>query len=93
MFGFIKKTFIRLLTSLVNASNYTKCISLNNQQCMIQPTLIKLNFNEYSQALLYFPFAVNLDRCVGSRNTLNDLSTKVYVPNTAEDLNIHMFLI
>ena len=28
---------------------------------------------------------VNLDRCVGSCNTLNDLSNKVSVPNKTED--------
>ena len=28
---------------------------------------------------------VNLDRCVGSCNTLNDLSNKVSVPNETED--------
>ena len=40
MFGFIKKTFIGSLTSIVNASGNTKCILLSNQQCKIQPTLI-----------------------------------------------------
>ena len=30
---------------------------------------------------------VNLDRCVGSCNTLNDLSNKICVPNKTEDLN------
>ena len=34
MFGFIKKIFMGLLTGLVNASNYTKCLSLSNQKCM-----------------------------------------------------------
>ena len=48
MFGFIKKMFIRLLTGIVNASNHTKCVSLNNQECMIQPALINLHPNEYS---------------------------------------------
>ena len=51
MFGFIKKMFIRLLTSIVNASNHTKCVSLNNQQCMTQPSLINLHPNKYSQGL------------------------------------------
>ena len=37
----------------------------------------------------YYPFAVKLDRCFGSCNTLNDLSHKVYVPNKTEDLNVH----
>ena len=91
MFGPIKKIFIGLLTSLTNASNHTKCVSLNNQQYMIQPTLINLHPNEYTQGLRYYPFAVNLDRCVGSYNSLNDLSNRVCVPNKTEDLNIHVF--
>ena len=45
MFGFIKKMFIGLLSSLVNFFNHTKCESLNIQQCMIQPSLINLNPN------------------------------------------------
>ena len=32
--------FIGLLISIVNASNQTECISLSNQKCMTQPTLI-----------------------------------------------------
>ena len=73
MFGM----FIVLLTNIVNASNHTKCVSVSNQKCEIQPTLINLNTNEYSQELRYYPFQVKLDRCVGSCNTLNDLSNEV----------------
>ena len=41
MFGlFLKKIFIGLLTDAVSAFNNTKCISLSNQKCMTQPTLI-----------------------------------------------------
>ena len=40
-----KKIFIGLLTSTINASNHRKCVSLNNQKCMIQPTLINLHPN------------------------------------------------
>ena len=43
MFGFIKEIFIGFLTSLaVNASSHTKCISLSNKKCEIQPALISL---------------------------------------------------
>ena len=83
--------FMGSLISIVNASNHTKCISLSNQKCMIQPTLINLHPNEYSQEFQYYPFAVKLDRCVGSCNTLNDLSNKVCVPNNSEDLNLSKF--
>ena len=48
---------------------------------MIQPALINLFPNEYSHELHYYPFAVNLVRCVGSCNTLNELSNRVCVSN------------
>ena len=67
--------FIRLLTGLLNASNHTKCISLSNQKCEIHHTFLNLHPHE----------------CVGSCNTVNDLSNKVCVPDKMEDLNIGMF--
>ena len=72
MFKFIKKRRIRLLTSLVNVSSNSKCVSLNNHQCINQPTLINLYPNEYTQGLSYYPFSVNLDSCVGNCNNLNN---------------------
>ena len=64
---------------------------MNNQQCMTQSTLINLHLNEYIEQLHYYPFPVNLDRCMGSCNTLTDLSNKVCVPNRTEDLNLSVF--
>ena len=55
---------------------------------MIRPTLINLHPNEYSQESHYYPFVVKLERCIGSYNTLHDLSNKVCVPNKTEDLNL-----
>ena len=91
MFALIKKIFIRLITALVNGVNQTKCVSLNNQKCFIQPCLINLHPNKYNQEFYYYPFAVKLNRCAGSCNAFNDLSSKVCVPNKTEDLNIHVF--
>ena len=88
MFRIIKKMIFVLLSNIVNGSSHTKCVLLSNQKCMIQPTLINLHPNEYSQEFHYYPFAVKLDRCVGSCNTLNDLSNKVCVPNKTKDLNL-----
>ena len=83
--------FIRLLTGLLNASNHTKCISLSNQKCEIHHTFINLHLDEYRQEFHYYAFTVKIDKCVGSCNTVNDLSNKVCVPNKMEDLNIGMF--
>ena len=68
---------MELLTGIVNASNHTKCVLLSNKICQIQSTLINLYPNECSQEFHDYQFAVKLDKCVGSCNTLNDLSSKV----------------
>ena len=56
MFGLIKKIVIGLLTGLVSGSNRTKCVSLSNRKCMIQPTFINLHPNEHSQEFHYYHF-------------------------------------
>ena len=76
---------MRFLASIVvNASSHTKYLSLSNQNSKIQPTFINLHPNKYSQELHYYRFAFSLGICVGSCNTLNNLSNKV------EDLNLTM---
>ena len=47
--------------------------------------------NDYSQEFYYYPFTIELDKCVGSCKTLNDLPNKVSVPNSTEDLNLSIF--
>ena len=74
MFELIKKIFIGLLTGIGSQSNHTKCASLSNKKCVIQPTLINLYPNEYSQEFHYYPFMVKLNRCAGSCNSLKDLN-------------------
>ena len=62
-------------------------MSFSNKKCLSQTAVINLYPSEYSQTFTYYPFAVKLDRCVGSCNTLNELPNKVCVPNKTEDLN------
>ena len=58
---------------------------------MIQPALMNLDPNEYSQEFHYYPFAVELDRCIGSCNTFIYLSNKVCVPNKTEYLYLREY--
>ena len=53
--------FIVLLASIANASNHTKSVPLSNQKYKIQPTLMNLHPNEYSQEFHYYPFTVKLN--------------------------------
>ena len=83
MFGLIKKIFKELLISIV--------MRIVEQSDMIQPTLINLHPNECKQEFHYYLFAIKLDKCVGSCNTLNDWSKKVCVPNKTVELNLTVF--
>ena len=64
------------MTSLVNGYNHIKCVSLSNQKCQIQPTLINLHFTTI-HLLHYY--------------NIHDLSNKVCIPNKTEDLNLRVF--
>ena len=83
---------ILLLTSIVIASNHTKCVSLSDQNCVLQPTLINLHPKEYDQELHYYSFAVKLDKCDESCNILNGLSYRLSAPIKTEDLNIYIYV-
>ena len=81
MLGLIKKVLIVVLSSIVNASNNTKCVSSRN---------INLHPNKQSSISL-LSISLKFDGCVGSSNTINDLSNKVCIPNKTEDLNLSVF--
>ena len=53
MLGLINKILIGLLTGIVSLSSHKRYVSLSNQKCVTQPTLINLHPNEYSQDFLY----------------------------------------
>ena len=60
-------------SSLAHIADQNKCLSLNNESCMVRPTLIYLN----PFKLRYYPCKVNLDKCSGSCNSGNDLCLKI----------------
>ena len=54
MFSLIKPVFILLLS--FSGSLATKCVSLNNEPCMVRLTVIDLN----SVELKWYPFTISL---------------------------------
>ena len=44
----------------------------------------------YAVELNYYPFMFSLDKCSGSCNAADDLSTKICVPSKAKD-NVQVF--
>ena len=53
---------------------------------MIRPTLLDLNLAE----LNYYPFMISLDKCNGSFNVADDLSTKICVHSETKDINVEV---
>ena len=76
MFSLIKQVFLVLLS--FSSSLATKCLSFNDEPCIVRPTLVDLNPVE----LKYYPFMISLDKCNGSCNTL---SPKICVPKKTKD--------
>ena len=64
----------------------TKCVSLNNESCMIRP-IFHLNPNE----LNYYPFMISIDEWSRSCSSLDDLFTKICVRSKIKDINVKAF--
>ena len=50
--------------------------------------LIDLLFNLNPVELNYYPFLFSLDKCNGSCNAADELSTKKCVPSKTKDINV-----
>ena len=86
MLRLVKQVFLVSLS--LSRSLATKYVSLNKEPCMIRPTLIDLNPIE----LIYYPFMISLDKCNGSCNVGDGLSTKICVPSETKDVNAISYL-
>ena len=68
-------------------SSATKCVSLNNEPCMIRHFLINLTPDE----LKYYPFLIKLDKYNRNCNPVIDLSMRICVPSKTKDANVKVF--
>ena len=85
MYSLIKQVFIVLLYfSGFLARDRAKCLSLNDDPCMIRPTVIDLNPVE----LKYYPFIISLDKC---NESCNVLSPEICVLKEKNDINVKVF--
>ena len=82
--GLLNKCFVLLS---FGRSLATKCVSLSNEPSTARPTLIDLNPVKFN----YYPFRVSLDKCSGSCNAADDLSTILRIPGKTRDINIKVF--
>ena len=77
---------ISLLISLfgIIKTKVLECVSVVNQKCMPRPKI--LNVNEGIGEALFYPYNVQVNKCCGSCNTLDNPIEKLCVPNVIKGL-------
>ena len=90
MLRYIKKCFFTAIifcsSNLLNV-NSLEYVSMNNQECKIRTEIINLNTNEP----LFSPYSININKCKGSCNTINDPYAKICVPDNIKNTNVKVF--
>ena len=86
-----KMKIISLLISLFSIikTKALECMSVVNQKCMSRPKI--LDVNEGVGEALFYPFNVQVNKCSGSCNTLDNPMGKLYVPNVIKGINMQAY--
>ena len=69
--------------------NTLECLSVINRKCMPRPKI--LDVNEGVGEALFYPYNVLVNKCSGSRNTLDDSMAKMCVPNAVKRVNMKVY--
>ena len=60
---------------------------MNNQECRIRPKIKNVNSNEPS----FYHYSIEVNKCSGSWNNINDLYPKLCVPEALKNMNVKVF--
>ena len=85
MFGFIRTMFYTAVTII--SCNALKCVLMNNEECKIRPDILNINRDELS----FYPDSVEVNKCSGSCNNINDPYAKLCVPDVVKNINVKVF--
>ena len=83
IFRFVQKVFFIRLTILSNFTNANSlsCISMINQECKTRPQIVNVNSNNP----IFYPFRINISKCSGYCNNINDPYLNVCVPDVVKN--------
>ena len=87
IFSFVKKVSALGLIVLSKFTNALKCVSMNNQACIVRPEIININ----SDNPIFYPFSVKINRCRWNCNNINDPYTRICVPDAVKNLTVKVF--
>ena len=60
---------------------------MNNQACKARSQIVNFNSNNP----IFYPFSIKTSKCSGNCNNINDLYSKICVPDVAKKLNVKVF--
>ena len=83
-FNLIKKVLILVLMSVSSVFMSQKYVSLKNKECKVRKVIVD---NEY----MSFPYKIEVNRCVGSCNNINNPYSKVCIPDVIKNVTAKMF--
>ena len=86
-----KMKIISLLISLFSIikTKALECVSVVNQKCMPRPKI--LDVNEDVGEALFYQYNVQVNKCSGSCNTLDNPMAKLCVPNVIKGVNMQVY--
>ena len=82
MFGFFKKNIFTAMTFF--SCNVLKCVLMNNQESKIKSAIISISSNEPT----FYLYSIEVIKCSDSCNNINDLYSKLCVPDVVKNLNV-----
>ena len=60
---------------------------MNYEECKIRSEIIHINSNKPT----FYPYSININKCSGSCNNINDLCSKLCVPDVVKNINFKVF--
>ena len=66
---------------------FYKCVSMNNQACIVRPEIVNINSNNP----IFYPFSVKINKCSGNCNNINDPYARIWVPDIIRNLTVKIF--
>ena len=82
MIRFIIKVFVVAMSFF--SCNALKCVSMNNQECKIRPEILNINSNKP----LFHPYIVNINKCGGGYNNINDPYAKLCLLDVIKNVKV-----
>ena len=82
MFGLFKKILFTAMTFF--SCNALKCVLMNNQESKIRSAKISINSNEPT----FYLYNIEVIKCSGSCNSINDPYSKLCVPVVVKNINV-----